>query len=133
MGFKILAINPGSTSTKIALYEDEKELFTETLTHDIVELEKYEHVQDQFLMRKKVVEAALETRGLDVLELAAVVGRGGMLPPVKSGAYEVNEVMLDVLKNRPMKSLRALASKPIFTILYASMNCRISREYPACR
>jgi butyrate kinase len=101
MGFKILAINPGSTSTKIALYEDEKELFTETLTHDIVELEKYEHVQDQFLMRKKVVEAALETRGLDVLELAAVVGRGGMLPPVKSGAYEVNEVMLDVLKNRP--------------------------------
>ena len=101
MEFLILAINPGSTSTKISVYQNEKELFTETLDHDIVELEKYEHVQDQFLMRKKLVEMALEEKGIDLSKLSAVVGRGGMLPPVKSGAYEVNEAMLDVLKNRP--------------------------------
>lgn len=101
MAYMILAINPGSTSTKIAVYEDEKEIFTQSLDHDIVELEKYEHVQDQFLMRKKIVEAALEEKGIDLTSLSAVVGRGGMLPPVKSGAYEVNEAMIDVLKNRP--------------------------------
>lgn len=102
MGFKILVINPGSTSTKIALYEDDKEVFCKTLNHPVEEIEKYEKVQDQFDMRKEVVLSFLKENNYDVRELAAVVGRGGMLPPVKSGAYRVNEAMVDRLKNRPV-------------------------------
>ncbi len=102
MTHKILAINPGSTSTKIALYENEKEVFCKTLEHPIAELEKYKKVQDQFEMRKDVVLSFLKENGYDVNDLAAVVGIGGMLPPVKSGAYRVNEVMVDRLKNNPI-------------------------------
>lgn len=101
MSYKILAINPGSTSTKIALYEDEKEVFCKTLDHPAAEIEKYSKVQDQFDMRKNVVLLFLKEHGYKVTELAAVVGRGGMILPVKSGAYRVNETMVDTLKNNP--------------------------------
>lgn len=101
MGYKILAINPGSTSTKIALYEDDKELFCETLNHPLEEIGKYDKVQEQFEMRKDVVLSCLKKHGYDVDQLSAVVGRGGMLPQVKSGAYTVNEKMLERLKNNP--------------------------------
>lgn len=102
MSKRILAINPGSTSTKIALYEDHKLVFSETLDHSVEELAKFERVQDQFEMRKKVILSLLEEKGIEIKSLSGVVGRGGMLPPVKSGAYRVNEVMLDRLKNRPV-------------------------------
>lgn len=102
MGFKILAVNPGSTSTKIALYEDEKELFVKTLEHTSEETEKYEKIVDQFDMRKNAVLSFLEERGYNAEMLDAVVGRGGMLPPVKSGAYIVNALMVDRLRNRPV-------------------------------
>ncbi|MBV7272569.1 butyrate kinase [Clostridium sp. PL3] len=102
MSEKILAINPGSTSTKIALYENEKEVFCKTLDHPVEEIEKYENVAAQFDMRKEVVLSFLKENGYEVHELAAVVGRGGMLPKVKSGAYKVNEIMVDRLKNNPM-------------------------------
>lgn len=102
MGYKILAINPGSTSTKIALYEDEKEIFVKTLEHEAEEIDKYEKIVDQFIMRKDIVVKFLEECGYDIKTLDAVVGRGGMLPPVKAGAYRVNEVMTDRLRNRPL-------------------------------
>ena len=102
MGLKVLAINPGSTSTKIALYEDEKELIVKTLDHPVEEIEKYEKIVDQFEMRKNVVLSFLKDNGYEVSILDAVVGRGGMLPPVKAGAYKVNELMVDRLKNRPL-------------------------------
>lgn len=100
--YKILAINPGSTSTKIALYEDEKEVMVKTLDHPAEEIEKFEKVVDQFQMRKDVVLTFLKDNGFEVNKLDAVVGRGGMLPPVKSGAYRVNDLMVDRLKNRPL-------------------------------
>lgn len=100
--YKILAINPGSTSTKIALYENEQEILVKTLDHPAEEMDKFEKVVDQFQMRKDVVLLFLKDNGFDVNKLDAVVGRGGMLPPVKSGAYKVNELMVDRLKNRPV-------------------------------
>lgn len=100
--FKILAINPGSTSTKIALYEDEREIFVKTLEHPAKEVEQYGKVEDQFEMRKNAVLSCLKEKGLDVEELSAVVGRGGMLPPVQSGAYLVNERMVNRLANNPV-------------------------------
>lgn len=102
MSYKILAINPGSTSTKLALYEDEIKVLSETLDHPVDEIEKYERVQDQFEMRKEAVLSFLSANNFDIKELSAVVGRGGLLPPVQSGAYEVNEVMVDRLKNNPV-------------------------------
>jgi butyrate kinase len=102
MSYKILAINPGSTSTKIALYENEKEIFCKTLDHPAEEVEKYNKVADQFDMRKEIVLSFLKENGYEVTELSAVVGRGGMVPSVKSGAYKVNELMADRLKNKPV-------------------------------
>lgn len=102
MNYKILAINPGSTSTKIALYENENEIFCKTLEHPVEQTEKYNKVQDQFEMRKEVVLSCLKENGYDVFELSAVVGRGGLLPAVQSGAYKVNGIMVDRLKNNPV-------------------------------
>ncbi|MBV7274495.1 butyrate kinase [Clostridium sp. PL3] len=102
MSYKILAINPGSTSTKISIYENEKEVFCKTLDHPTEETEKYNKVAEQFNMRKEVILSFLKENGYDVNELSAVVGRGGMLPSVKSGAYIVNDKMVDRLKNNPI-------------------------------
>ena len=63
MGHKILVINPGSTSTKIALYRDEKLVFAETLEHTAEEMEKYSKVADQFEMRKNIVLSFLRENG----------------------------------------------------------------------
>lgn len=113
MGYKILAINPGSTSTKIALYDDEKEVFTETLEHPIDEIEKYDKTIDQFEMRKDLIISFLKENGNNIDDLSAVVGRGGMLPTVKSGAYIVNEAMIDVLSNRPVMEHASNLGAPI--------------------
>jgi butyrate kinase len=101
MSHKVLAINPGSTSTKIAIYEDWKEIFSKTLDHPAEEIEKYHKVADQFDMRKDMIFSVLQGNGYDINKLSAVVGRGGMVPKVKSGAYKVNELMAGRLKNNP--------------------------------
>lgn len=113
MGYKILAINPGSTSTKIALYDNENEVFTETLEHPIDKIEKYDKTIDQFEMRKDLIISFLKENGYNIGNLSAVVGRGGMLPTVKSGAYIVNETMLDVLSNRPVMEHASNLGAPI--------------------
>ncbi|MDW7669114.1 MAG: butyrate kinase [Bacillota bacterium] len=99
--YKILSINPGSTSTKISLYEDEKEILTETLRHKDEDLAEFDKVQDQFEFREKIVLDFLKRNNYDINKLDAVVGRGGILPPVEAGAYIVNDIMVDYLKNRP--------------------------------
>lgn len=100
--YKILAINPGSTSTKIALYEDNNELFKKNIEHSNEEIAKYKNITDQYEMRYKAIMDLLEEMNFDVKELSAVVGRGGLLPPVKSGAYRVNEAMVERLAKRPL-------------------------------
>jgi len=100
MGLKILTINPGSTSTKIALFEDKTQLFKTSLEHSTTELNKYEHVMEQYEMRFNAIADAMKANNAEFSELAAVVGRGGSLPPVKSGAYIVNDVMINRLKDK---------------------------------
>ncbi|MDR1920507.1 MAG: butyrate kinase [Candidatus Adiutrix sp.] len=102
MTYKILAINPGSTSTKIAVYEDEKPLFVESLEHGRESLAPFKEIIDQYELRRDMVLATLKEHGLDPRGLAAVVGRGGLLPPVAAGAYEVNAAMIDQLRHRPV-------------------------------
>jgi butyrate kinase len=99
---KVLAINPGSTSTKIAIYDETGELFRKSVEHSAPELEKFPKIADQYLMRFESISRTLAESGYGEAELAAVVGRGGLLPPVKSGAYRVNETMVDRLLHRPM-------------------------------
>ncbi len=100
--YKILSINPGSTSTKIAIYEDDKPLFVESIQHSDEDLAGFKRIQDQFEYRKNAVMNFLKSNNIATSELSVIVGRGGLLPPVKSGAYRVNEAMVDVLMNRPV-------------------------------
>lgn len=102
MAFKILAINPGSTSTKIAVYNDENPVLSKSIDHPIEEISKFNSIQDQFEMRKDAVLNTLKENNIDIQSLSAIVGRGGLLPPVKSGAYLVNDKMIDRLKNYPI-------------------------------
>ncbi|MFR9661410.1 MAG: butyrate kinase, partial [Rikenellaceae bacterium] len=87
MSYKILAINPGSTSTKAALFEDEKMLFELTLRHTAEELAPFDKVIDQFEWRRDLILADLKNHGVEPEELSAVVGRGGLVKPIDSGAY----------------------------------------------
>lgn len=93
MSYKILAVNPGSTSTKIAVYEDEQELFSENILHSDEERKKYNRVIDEFDMRTENIRQALGRHGVKPEELAAVVGRGGQLTGISAGGYQVNEAM----------------------------------------
>lgn len=102
MSYKILAINPGSTSTKLALYREEEKVLDHTLEHPAEDLKKFGKVIDQYEYRKEVIEEFLHKKGVDLKELSAIVGRGGMLPPVEAGAYWVNEKMLHCLRNNPV-------------------------------
>ena len=98
MNFKMLIINPGSTSTKIGVYEDDKEIFVESLTHSLEEIEKYDNIYDQFELRKNLILNVLKEKGFEVELLNAVVARGGLLKPIKGGTYTVSEKMLEDLK-----------------------------------
>jgi len=95
---KILAINPGSTSTKITVFEDESPLFTEVIRHSTQDLSKFSKITDQYEFRNEVILKALQEHEIDLEELDAVVGRGGLLKPIKSGVYKVNETMLNDLR-----------------------------------
>ncbi|MGL5642999.1 MAG: butyrate kinase [Paraclostridium sp.] len=96
--FKILTINPGSTSTKIAVFDNEELLFEKTLRHTSEEIGKYEKIADQFEFRKKVIEDAVVEGGIKVSDLDAVVGRGGLLKPITGGTYGVDDEMMEDLK-----------------------------------
>ena len=102
MNYRILAINPGSTSTKIAVYDNDKQILVKGIDHPSEEIAKYDRIQDQFAMRKQEVLKVLEENNIEINTFSAIVGRGGLLPPVKSGAYLVNDEMIDRLKNRPV-------------------------------
>lgn len=93
----ILAINPGSTSTKFALYEEDRLLLEKTLRHTSEELSGFKKVTDQFHFRKDLIMKELSGQKIDLSGLAAVVGRGGLIKPIESGIYEVNEKMIDDL------------------------------------
>ena len=98
MGYKILSIDPGSTSTKIGVYDGENPVLTETLRHSSEEIGKYASIYDQFEFRRDAILDILKKKNFDISTLSAVVGRGGMLKPVESGTYIVNKRMLEDLK-----------------------------------
>ncbi|MBN2541306.1 butyrate kinase [bacterium] len=95
MSYIIVVINPGATSTKVAYFEDENQVFAENIKHHDEDLSKFERDIDQFEFRINLVKQILEKNGVNLGDLSAVVGRGGPFKPLVSGTYRVNEAMLD--------------------------------------
>jgi butyrate kinase len=95
---EILVINPGSTSTKIAVYQNNRPVFQKNIKHSPEELLPYKRVADQYEFRKAHILSELSAAGVEISTIAYVVGRGGLLKPIESGVYEVNEAMIRDLK-----------------------------------
>lgn len=98
MFFQVLAINPGSTSTKIAWFHDDEEQWRETVHHDLEILAKYDHIVDQFEFRLATIQEAATAHGAFFHSLSAVVGRGGLVDPIPGGTYTMSDALLSRLK-----------------------------------
>jgi len=97
--FKILTINPGSTSTKIGVFTNEEIIFEETLRHSNEELEQFDDIYSQLDFRKNIIESFLEKKNVDLNDFSAIVGRGGLVKPMTSGTYEIEAELINDLKN----------------------------------
>lgn len=91
---RILAINPGSTSTKIAVYQGSKSIFLKNIKHTAEDLKPYPNIIDQFTFRKDIILKELKEAEIRIDLITAIVGRGGLVKPIESGVYEVNEAMI---------------------------------------
>lgn len=94
----LLVINPGSTSTKFAVFEEDKSLFELTLAHSAEELAGFEKITDQFHFRRELIMSELSARNTDLQMISAVIGRGGLIKPIESGIYLVSDKMIDDLR-----------------------------------
>ncbi|MDL2300110.1 butyrate kinase [Clostridiaceae bacterium OttesenSCG-928-D20] len=93
----IFCINPGSTSTRVALFKGTEEVFKKNIAHSIDELEKFSSIHDQHSIRLEYILQTLSDHGYRPTDLSIVIGRGGMMPPLKAGGYIVNDEMLKLL------------------------------------
>ncbi|MFN3554407.1 MAG: butyrate kinase [Bacteroidales bacterium] len=94
----LLAINPGSTSTKIAVFKNTREMFLKNIKHSCEDLEGFERITDQYEFRKSIVLQELKDAGIEINNIQIIVGRGGLVKPIKSGVYEINEALIKDLK-----------------------------------
>ncbi len=98
MDYLILVINPGSTSTKIAVFSNEQSILEIKISHPTEMIQSFQDVASQFHFRKQMILSSLQDKGFDLSTLHAVCGRGGMLRPMQSGTYFINETMLSDLR-----------------------------------
>lgn len=96
---RILTINPGSTSTKIGVFHNERSIFEKTLRHNIEELQRFDRIIDQYEFRKNHILATLHEQGINISKFDAVCARGGLLRPIEGGTYVVNDEMIEDLKS----------------------------------
>ncbi len=89
--YKILVINPGSTSTKVAVFEGRNSVFLKTIRHSTEQLAHYDNIASQYEFRKEIILSELVQADIDIENISAVVGRGGLVRPIESGVYEVTE------------------------------------------
>lgn len=94
----ILAINPGSTSTKIAVFRNTREIFLKSIKHSSDELSQFARITDQYSFRKHIILKELEGAHIETQGIILVVGRGGLVKPIASGVYVVNEALIEDLK-----------------------------------
>lgn len=95
---RLLVLNPGSTSTKIAVFDDNEIVFQETIRHSVEELSKYKKIFDQYEYRKNIILNTLAKNDIDINSFTAIIGRGGVLKPIEGGTYRIGEKMLLDLK-----------------------------------
>lgn len=105
-----LVINPGSTSTKIGIYQGSKSVFEKGFNHSLEELEKYNSIEEQVSYRKRLILNAIDESEFELNDLAIVMARGGLLKPVTSGVYLVNFTMIDELIHNKRKHASNLAA-----------------------
>lgn len=127
----ILAINPGSTSTKIAVYDGETKRFETTLTHSAEDLSPFATITDQFAFRRKAIVDNLAQNGVTLEELDSIIGRGGVVYPLESGIYEVNKTMINDLHNPPMGEHASNLGGLIASDLAAEITANSGREVKA--
>ncbi len=120
---RILVINPGSTSTKIAVYEDEQPILVRNIRHTLEELSVYPQLTDQFSFRKSLVLRELEKENIP-FRFDAIIGRGGLIKPIPGGVYEVNEAM----KHDAIHTPRVHASN-----LGCLIAAALAKALPGCR
>jgi butyrate kinase len=96
---RIIAVNPGSTSTKIAVYQNKEAVFLKTIRHSAEELARFPKITDQFQFRKDIIMQQINDAEIDLATIRAIVGRGGLLKPIPSGVYIVNDQMIHDLRH----------------------------------
>ena len=101
MAIRSLIINPGSTSTKIGVFEDETQILDKTLRHSTEEIAQFATIFAQKDFRKQIILDALKEENIDPKSFQVIVGRGGLLKPIPGGTYAVNDALLADLKNPP--------------------------------
>jgi butyrate kinase len=118
---RILVINPGSTSTKIAIYQQEKVIFLKTIKHAPEDLRKFKRITDQYEYRKDVIYKELSSADVPVETIDAVIGRGGLVKPIASGVYRINESMrndlLECKRGEHASNLGALIASDIAKLI----------------
>ncbi|MDP4083724.1 MAG: butyrate kinase [Bacillota bacterium] len=97
--YRILIINPGSTSTKIGVFDNEASIFEKTIRHDAIVINTFDNIIDQYEFRKTTILETLDQEGMNISKLDAVCGRGGLLRPIEGGTYSVNNAMLCDLRS----------------------------------
>lgn len=98
----ILVINPGATSTKIAVYQDNRSVFLKTIRHECDELEAFSTTSDQLDYRRKLVLTEVETNHIPFERVGVIIARGGLINPIESGVYDVNKAMIADLEKGVM-------------------------------
>lgn len=96
--YRVLVINPGSTSTKIAIYDNEKQMFEETIRHSTSELEIFDTILDQYTYRKENILNFLQKKNIKLSTISTIIGRGGTLKPIEGGTYILENNLVDALK-----------------------------------
>lgn len=99
MGYKQLIINPGSTSTKLALYEDKEKIVQENVEHDAAQMQQFDSIADQIPFRMGIIRDFMARNSIQEKDLSAVMGRGGLVFGLKTGGYEVNDDLCEALVN----------------------------------
>ena len=129
---KILVINPGATSTKIAVYEDEKQVFKTGIDHSVEELKPFNRIVDQFEFRKDLILKVLKENGYEMTDFNAVSARGGLLKHIPSGTYEVNDAMIRDIENPPYGEHAANLGAIIAKTLADSVGIKAYITDPVC-
>ena len=96
--FRLLAINPGSTSTKIGVFDNDKLIFEKSISHSVEALKDFDKIYDQLGFRKEIILKELKDNKFELKDFDCVIGRGGLLKPIEGGTYKVNDLMIEHLK-----------------------------------